>query len=72
MGAMFLLAAPALVEALGFPRTFGWIAWLSPFAHHALAFHPDLTARIGGFFVYLAFAVAFFSLGYLRLRSRDV
>ena len=67
-----LLAVPAWVHLLGLPRVFGLVAQFSPFAHDGLAWQPGLLARSAGVLVYLSFAAAFFSLGYLRLRSRDV
>lgn len=72
LAAALLLAVPALVYATSLPGAFGWVSWLSPFAHDEWAFQPDLLARVAGVGVYLAFAVGFFALGYLRLRSRDV
>jgi ABC-type transport system involved in multi-copper enzyme maturation permease subunit len=72
VGAGLLLAVPVIVWRLGLPTALGWLAELSPFAHHGLAFRPEMGARIGGVFVYLALAAIFFLLGFLRLRSRDV
>jgi len=72
LGAGLLLTLPAWFNLLGLPRSFGLLARLSPFAHHLRVFQPGILERLAGVGVYLAFAAAFFSLGYLRLRSRDV